>query len=121
MWWRKVLVVAGLIPIAAVGGLVVLFIGMKGAANYAESTCHADVDARPGYGGWSMAAELWPPSFTCEISGTDVPILTIAHPSVGVVGFVGTVVIPAIYVACVVTLLWLFARRSVRRTGQSVG
>ncbi len=115
--------IIGLLPIAAVVGLMVLFIGMKGAANHAESKCYADVDARPGYGGWSMSAEFWPPSFSCEIAGRDVPTLTINHPTVGIVAFVAAVVVPATYVACVAVLIWWIARRpgKRRRTAQVVG
>lgn len=123
MWWQKILVIVGLLPVAAVVGLMVLFISMKGAANHAESTCYADIDARPGHGAWSMSGEFWPPSFSCEIAGLDVPTITIHHPSIGILALVAAVVIPAAYVACVAVSIWWFARRpgEGRRTVQMVG
>lgn len=123
MWWRRVLLCTGALSVAAVVGLMVLFIGLKGAANYAESRCDADVAARTGYGAWSMSGELWPPSFTCEIGGSDVPPITISHPAVGLFVFVAKMLIPSMYVAFVVLSLWWIATRSFvdRRNTQGAG
>ena len=115
--------IVGLLPVAAAVGLMVLWAGMKGTANHAESTCFADIDARPGYGAWSMSGELWPPSFACEIKGRDVPTITIHHPSVGIFVFVAAVVVPTAYVACAALSIWWIVRRpgERRRTDQLVG
>ena len=115
--------IVGLLPVAAAVGLMVLWAGMKGTANHAESTCFADIDARPGYGAWSMSGELWPPSFACEIKGRDVPTITIHHPSVGIFVFVAAVVVPTAYVACAALSIWWIVRRpgERRRRDQLVG
>ena len=113
--------IVGLLPVAAVVGLVVLFVGLKGAANHAESVCDADIAARRGYGAWSMSSDLWPPSFECEIGGADVETLTISHPTTALVGFVAMVVVPTGYIALVLVLIGWLVRRPDRRMGQPLG
>jgi len=77
--WRRIAVILLLLPVVAVGALFVLFAGMKGASNYAESLCMKGFDGRPAYGGYSMSAEIWPPAFECEIRGTGVPTIVEPH------------------------------------------
>jgi hypothetical protein len=118
---RTALVVVGLLSVAAVVGLILLFAGLKGSANHAESVCEADVTARPGYGGWSISGELFPPSFTCEIGGSGVPTLTISHPTTALFGFVAVVVVSACYVAGVLVLIGWVVKRPTGRTDQLPG
>lgn len=111
-WWRRVGVIVLLLPVIAVGGLVVLFAGLKGSANYAESLCFEHAMERPEYGAYSMSGELWPPSFECAIQGTDVPTVVERHPIAAWGMFIGIVIVPLWCLLSVFVGVWWFLVRS---------
>lgn len=103
-----------LLPIIAVGGLFVVWAGMKGSYNRIEATCEGDSVDRPGYGAYSGSAEVWPPTVVCEANGNDVPTVFESHPFTAWFLFGATIVVPVWYVVSVVVGLWWFLLRARR-------
>lgn len=70
-------------------GLVVWSVGAFGIARGLEDRC-LTVAADRGYGASSQSASVWPPNFTCELTGTDDPTaadpLEVSQPSVALLG-----------------------------------
>ena len=63
---RVVLMAAGWILV----GAVIWGVGIFGIARGLEARCLLVADAR-GYGASTQTSSVWPPSFTCELSGPD--------------------------------------------------
>ncbi len=100
-----------LLPVVAVGALFVLFAGLKGASNYAESLCMKGFEGRPAYGGYSMSSEIWPPAFECEIQGNDVPMIVERHRIAAWGMFSAIVLVPLWYLVSVFVGIWWFLIR----------
>lgn len=111
MTWRRIGVIVLLLPVIAIGGLVVLFAGLKGSSNYAESICYEHVMERPAYGGYSMSGEIWPPSFECEIRGNDLPPIVTRHPIAAWGAFAAALVVPLWYLVSAFVGIWWFLIR----------
>lgn len=74
-WWKRLAVAV----VTVFVGLSASLFGLIGFANAAESACFDDLDDRPEYGGYTMSAGWWPPSFRCTLRGSDVATITIDH------------------------------------------
>ena len=101
--------VAAIVVGAALFGLVVWVLGLKGLSNVAESTCLADLDGHPSYGAYQTSATLWPPSFECHLFGNSVEPIVEQHPlgAIVVVGWVALVPILYATATLVLTLRWV--------------
>ena len=104
-WLSAVAILVG----AALIGLVVWVIGLKGISNVAESTCFADLDGRRSYGAYRTSASLWPPSFECHLLGNSVEPIVVQHPLGAIVAFGWVVLAPALYAfaTLALTLRWV--------------
>ena len=93
---------------AALIGLTVWVVGLKGLANRAESICFADLDKRLDYGAYQISRKLWSPSFECRLLGNSVDPIRVQHPFEAIVAFGWVVVVPILYViaASALTLRW---------------
>lgn len=111
MTWRRTGLILLLLPVIAIGGLFVLVAGLKGSSNYAESICLEHAMERPGYGGYSMSGEIWPPAFECEIKGNDVPMIVERHRIAAWGMFGATVLVPLWYLVSALVGIWWFLIR----------
>ena len=104
-WLSAAAIVVG----AALIGLIVWVVGLKGLSNVAESTCLADLDGRPSYGGYQTSATLWPPSFECHLLGNSVEPIVEQHTLGAIVAFGWVVMVPVVYafVTLALTLRWV--------------
>ncbi len=109
----------GIVVGAALIGLVVWVVGLKGLSNVAESTCLADSDGRPSYGAYQTSATLWPPSFECHLFGNSAEPIVVQHPLEAIVAFGWVVLVPVLYAfaTLALTLRWVRARRGVSSSG----
>jgi hypothetical protein len=94
---------------AALIGLVVWVVGLKGLSNVAESTCLADLDGRPSYGAYQTSVTLWPPSFECHVFGDSVEPIVEQHPLGAIVAFGWVVLVPVLsaLATLALTLRWV--------------
>ncbi len=108
-WLSGAAIVVG----AALIGLVVWVVGLKGLSNVAESTCLADLDGRRSYGAYQTSATLWPPSFECHLFGNSVEPIVVQHPLGAIVAFGWVVLVPVLYASATLalTLRWVRAAR----------
>jgi hypothetical protein len=97
---------------AALIGLVVWVVGLKGLSNVAESTCLADLDGRPSYGAYQTSATLWPPSFECHLFGNSVEPIVEQHPLWANVVFGWVVLIPVLAGSATLALTWCWMRQT---------
>lgn len=79
-------------------------------AQYAEDLCFDDLDDRPGYRRYTSAAELWPPSHECRLSGATVEPVAVQHRGVAIARF-GAVVVPVAYLAVAAVASAVIMRR----------
>ena len=102
--WRRSISAAAIVSGAAIVGLAVWIVGLKGLANRAESICSTHLDNRLGYGAYRMSSELWLPSFECRLLGNAVEPVVVQHrlEAIGVFGWL--VVIPILYVIATLIL-----------------
>ncbi|MEO6653333.1 MAG: hypothetical protein ABIP17_11825 [Ilumatobacteraceae bacterium] len=115
MTWRRIGSILIALPLVAIVGLAILFAGLKGSSNYAESLCAGGSDGRPAYGGYSMSGEIWPPEFTCEITGNGVPPIVERHRFAAWGMLVAIVVVPLWYLISVFVGIWWFLIRRQER------
>ena len=106
------LTAAAIVISAALVGLVVWVVGLKGFANRAESICLADTDNRLGYGAYEISRKLWSPSFECRLLGNAVDPIDVQHPLEAIVTFGWVVVVPVLYAIATLALTLRWARQT---------
>jgi hypothetical protein len=106
------LTAAAIVVSAALVGLVVWVVGLKGLANRAESICLADTDNRLGYGAYEISRKLWAPSFECRLLGNAVDPTDVQHPLEAIVTFGWVVVVPVFYAIATLALTLRWARQT---------
>ena len=105
------LTAAAIVISAALVGLAVWVVGLKGFANRAESICLADTDNRIEYGAYRMSRELWLPSFECHLLGNSVDSIDVQHRLEATMTLGWLVVVPVLYAIATLTFTMRWALR----------
>ncbi len=98
------------------GGLAAGAVGLIAAGHYVDDLCTRDLAGHEGYAAYRSETGLWPPEFTCHLTGPDTDPLVVKHRFVALARTGAVLVVPLVVVFLAAALLMRPPGRAPERT-----